>query len=98
MRATGLPSSDSRNPVRPQCVPLAELGVGIQARLDSTLLPDCDVAFLAAIGLGRGCTLCVRGRGYACIVEVGSTRLAVAGPVARRIMVSPVDAEPGADR
>ena len=81
-----------------RCVPLDELAIGVPARLDSTLLPSCDVAFLAAIGLGPGCTLCVRGRGCACIVEIGSTRLALAGSVARRIMVSPLDATPGADR
>ncbi len=67
------------------------------ARLDSALLPACDVAFLEAIGLGHGCTLCVRGRGCAFIVDVDSTRLAVAGSVARRIMVSPLGAERSAD-
>ena len=77
---------------------MAELTVGVPARIDRTLLPACDVAFLAAIGLGRGCILRVRGRGCACIVEVDSTRLAVAGSVARRIMVSPLEAERGADR
>lgn len=98
MRASSPSSSVPPTPGRRRCIPLAELTVGVPARLDRALLPACDVAFLAAIGLGRGCTLCVRGRGFACIVEVDSTRLAVAGSVARRIMVSPLDAEPGADR
>ncbi len=82
----------------PRCVPLAELTIGVPARFDSANLPASDVAFLAAIGLGQGCTLCVRGRGCAFIVEVDSTRLALAGSVARRIMVSPLEAERGADR
>lgn len=102
MRAASLSSAaisgPPATPVFRRCLPLAELAIGVPARLDSTLLPACDVAFLAAIGLGPGCTLCVRGRGCACIVEIGSTRLAVAGSVARRIMVSPLDAEPSADR
>ncbi len=99
MRASSPSSGVQPTPPRcPGCVPLAELSVGVPARLDRALLPASDVAFLAAIGLGRGCTLSVRGRGCAYIVEVGSTRLAVAGSVARRIMVSPLDAERGADR
>ncbi len=98
MRASSPSSSVQPTPGCQQCVPLAELTVGVPARLDRTLLPACDVAFLAAIGLGRGCTLCVRGRGCACIVEVDSTRLAVAESVARRIMVSPLDTGPSADR
>lgn len=94
---SSLPATPSRTPACRRCVPLAELAIGVPARLDSALLPACDVAFLEAIGLGHGCTLCVRGRGCAFIVDVDSTRLAVAGSVARRIMVSPLDGERSAD-
>ena len=94
---SSLPAGPSRTPACRRCVPLAELAIGVPARLDRALLPACDVAFLEAIGLVHGCTLSVRGRGCAFIVDVDSTRLAVAGSVARRIMVSPLDAERGAD-
>lgn len=71
------------------CVTLSELAVGVPATLDRAMLPDGDVAFLAALGLYRECRLCVRRHGCACIVEVDSTRLAMAGAVARRIFVKP---------
>lgn len=60
MRAFSPSSSVQPTTGGQRCVPLAELTVGVPARLDRTLLPACDVAFLAAIGLGRGCILRVR--------------------------------------
>jgi Fe2+ transport system protein FeoA len=70
-------------------VTLSDLAVGVPATLDCALLPKNDVAFLAALGLYRECRLCVRQHGCACIVEVDSTRLAMAGTVARQILVKP---------
>ena len=70
---------------------LSELAVGVPATLHRALLPDADVAYLAALGLYRECRLCVRRHGCACIVEVDSARVAMAGAVARRILVKPVE-------
>ena len=69
---------------------LSELAVGVPATLHRALLPDNDVAYLAALGLYQECRLCVRRHGCACIVEVDSVRVAMAGAVARRILVKPV--------
>jgi Fe2+ transport system protein FeoA len=76
---------------------LSELAVGVPATLLRALLPDDDVAYLAALGLYRQCTLSVRRHGCACIVEVDSTRVALAGAVARRILVKPVESRGGAE-
>ena len=76
---------------------LADLGIGVPATLDRSMLPDKDVAFLAALGLYRECKLCVRRHGCACIVEVDSVRVAMAAAVARRILVKPVEALRGDD-
>ena len=78
-----------------QSVPLAELAVGVPARFHRASLPANDLALLAAMGLGSGSTLCVRRHGVACIVDVGSTRLAVGGSVARRILVKPLSDDKG---
>jgi len=70
---------------------LSELAVGVPAKLHRALLPDADVAYLAALGLYRQCTLSVLRHGCACIVEVDSARVAMASAVARRILVKPVE-------
>lgn len=70
---------------------LSELAVGVPATLHRALLPDDDVAYLAALGLYPQCTLSVLRHGCACIVEVDSARVAMARAVARRILVSPVE-------
>ncbi len=75
---------------------LSELAVGVPATLHRALLPDNDVAYLAALGLYRECRLCVRRHGCACIVEVDSARVAMPGAVARRILVKPVQNRGGA--
>ncbi len=75
---------------------LSELAVGVQATLHRALLPDDDVAYLAALGLYPECTLSVRRHGCACIVEVDSARVAMPGSVARRILVKPVQNRGGA--
>ena len=74
---------------------LSELAVGVPATLHRALLPDNDVAYLAALGLYHECRLCVRRHGCACIVEVDSARVAMASAVARRILVKPVVIEGG---
>ncbi len=78
-------------------VPLTELAIGVPAILESAKLPDNDVAFLAALGLYTECRLCVRRHGCACIVEVDSTRVAMAAAVARQIHVKPIQTGRGAD-
>jgi Fe2+ transport system protein FeoA len=70
---------------------LSELAVGVPATLHRALLPEDDVAYLAALGLYRQCTLSVLRHGCACIVKVDSARVAMAGAVARRILVKPVE-------
>ena len=70
---------------------LSELAVGVPATMLRAMLPDDDVAYLAALGLYRECTLSVARHGCACIVEVDSARVAMAGAVARRILVKPVE-------
>ncbi len=75
---------------------LSELAIGVPATLHRALLPDDDVAYLAALGLYRECTLSVRRHGCACIVEVDSARVAMPGAVARRILVKPVKSRGGA--
>ncbi len=75
---------------------LSDLAVGVPATLQRALLPDDDVAYLAALGLYRQCTLSVLRHGCACIVEVDSARVAMAGAVARRILVKPVESRGGA--
>ena len=70
---------------------LSELAVGVPATLHRALLPDEDVAYLAALGLYRQCTLSVLRHGCACIVKVDSARVAMAHAVARRILVKPVE-------
>jgi len=76
---------------------LSELAVGVPATLLRALLPDDDVAYLAALGLYPECTLSVLRHGCACIVEVDSARVAMAGAVARRILVKPVECRGGAE-
>ncbi len=76
-------------------IPLAELTVGVPARFHSASLPADEKALLAAMGLGSGSTLCVRRRGVTCIVDIGSTRLALGASVARRIMVRPLGDDKG---
>ncbi len=75
---------------------LSELAVGVPATLHRALLPDDDVAYLAALGLYPECTLAVRRHGCACIVEVDSARVAMPVAVARRILVKPVESRGGA--
>ena len=83
---------------RGQTLPLAELAVGVPARFHDASLAANDMALLAAMGLGSGSALCVRRHGVACIVDVGSTRLAVGGSVARRILVTPLTGDKGSDQ
>ncbi len=75
---------------------LSELAVGVPATLHRALLPDDDVAYLAALGLYRQCTLSVLHHGCACIVEVDSARVAIADAVARRILVKPIESRDSA--
>ncbi len=75
---------------------LSELAIGVPATLHRALLPDDDVAYLAALGLYRQCTLSVLHHGCACIVEVDSARVAIADAVARRILVKPIESRDSA--
>ncbi len=95
MKSSRVPQNATEGP--DNSVSLSELGVGVPATLDRAMLPDKDVAFLAALGLYSECKLCVRRHGCACIVEVDSVRVAMAAGVARRILVKPVEASRGDD-
>jgi Fe2+ transport system protein FeoA len=77
---------------------LAELPGGAAAILESARLPAPDRALLAALGLRRGALLKVRCGGAPCIVQVESARVALAGPLARQILVRPAGAGEGRER
>ncbi len=71
-------------------VPLPRLTAGARAKLHRTNLAARERQVLEAMGLLEGCTLRVLQRAGACIVQLGSMRVALAGPVARRILVKPL--------
>ncbi len=75
-------------------MPLATLAAGSLAMLARANLPSDQRALLSAMGLSEACTIKVYRSGQPCIVQVLSTRLALAGSVAHRILVEPVS-EPG---
>jgi hypothetical protein len=50
---------------------------------------------LLALGLRKGAALHVRRGGESCIVEVDARRLALAGPVTRRILTAPQETVAG---
>ena len=83
--------SDRDPPRLADPVPLAHLHAGCHAVFHGTSLSPDDCAMLGAMGLTEQCRLCVRHTtGTCCIIQVDSTRLALAPPVAARIMVSPM--------
>ena len=68
-------------------VPLATLGDGDRARLQTAGLCCEDCELLNALGLTDQCEMRVCRAGEPCIVQVHSTRVGIAGALARRIMV-----------
>jgi hypothetical protein len=75
--------------------PLSQLVCGALALFEGADLPASDRAILASVGLQGGETLQVRQSGDSCVIQVGSTRLALSGAAARRILVTPLS--PGED-
>ena len=75
---------------RGAATPLSELVRGALALFEGADLPASDRAILASVGLHGGETLQVRQSGDSCVIQVGATRLALAGPAARRILVTPL--------
>jgi Fe2+ transport system protein FeoA len=75
-------------------IPLPVVAAGAVARIRRADLGAEDRAMLEAMGLREGATLRVQRNGAGCIVQVDATRVALADPVARRIMVTPVEAGP----
>ncbi len=75
-------------------VPLTKMLAGEEARFCKADLrcEDCDL--LRAMGLTDRCTLRICRGGEPCIIEVNSTRLALAAPLARRILVTPLGDHP----
>jgi len=71
-------------------IPLSQLVCGALALFEGANLPPDERAALAAVGLHGGETLQVRQGGDSCIIQVGTTRLALSGPAARRILVRPL--------
>ncbi|MHC4768913.1 MAG: FeoA domain-containing protein [Planctomycetota bacterium] len=70
--------------------PLSQLVCGALALFEGADLPASERAILASVGLQGGETLQVRQGGDSCVIQVGSTRLALSGPAARRILVTPL--------
>jgi Fe2+ transport system protein FeoA len=89
------PRRGSRGIRHAAAVPLSQLVCGTLALFEAANLPPSEQAALAAVGLHGGETLTVRQGGDSCIIQVGTTRLALSGPAARRILVRPLD--PAAD-
>ncbi len=75
-------------PASPGLTPLSDLPAGGAGRLRDRDLAEGEACLLAAMGLTEGCRLVVRACGDPCIVEVRSTRIALARSVASRLLVS----------
>jgi hypothetical protein len=71
-------------------IPLSQLVCGTVALFEGADLPESEMGILAAVGLQDGATLQVRQGGESCVIQVGTTRLALAGPAAHRILVRPL--------
>ncbi len=76
---------------RVACVPLTHLAVGERGRLGSSGLASDERRVLEAMGLVEESEVRIVKGGEPCIVQVNSTRLALAGTVARQILVMPLD-------
>ncbi|MHC4100436.1 MAG: FeoA domain-containing protein [Planctomycetota bacterium] len=81
--------------LRSAATPLSQLVCGALALFEGADLPASERAILASVGLQGGETLQVRQSGDSCVIQVGSTRLGLSGPAARRILVTPLS--PGED-
>ncbi len=69
---------------------LSRLTAGDHARFERSDLPSEEQALLDAMGLHPRARMRVRRTGKLCIVQIGATRLALAGALARRIHVTPI--------
>jgi Fe2+ transport system protein FeoA len=76
-------------------IPLSRMACGSAALFERTDLPPGERGMLEAVGLHGGARLRVRQGGDSCVIQIGTTRLAVAGPAARRILVRPLPADGG---
>lgn len=74
-------------------IPLSKMTCGSAALFERSDLPPGERGMLEAVGLHGGARLRVRQGGHSCVIQVGSTRLALAGPAARRILVRPLPAD-----
>ena len=90
-------SAPPPNP-EPVRVPLTQLRRGQRAIVDCSQiegLPEGDRCLLHAMGMHHECEVRVCRPGTPCIVQIDSTRLGIAGEVARRILVTPIDEATG---
>ncbi len=76
---------------RVACVPLTHLAVGERGRLGSSGLAGDERRVLEAMGLVGEAEIRIGKGGEPCSGQVNSTRLALAGTVARQILVMPLD-------
>jgi Fe2+ transport system protein FeoA len=81
--------SSPRTATGPEPVDLTRLRVGSEARFHGTSLERSDLEILEALGLTGSCRLRVCQAGDPWIVQVRSTRIGIADPVARSIRVIP---------
>ena len=72
-------------------MPLAQLAGGQRCRVATMDLNPDEARLLEAMGLTERCELCVCRPGEPCIVRINSTRLGLAGSLARRIVVRLLD-------
>ena len=69
---------------------LTRLPRGARARLERADLPAEERKILAAMGIAVESILKVRSAGRQCVVEVDSMRVALTGPIARCLHVTPL--------
>lgn len=72
------------------CVPLTHLAVGERGRLWASNLAGHERRVLEAMGLVGESEIRIIKGGEPCIVQINSTRLALAGTVASQILVMPL--------
>ncbi|MHC4910785.1 MAG: FeoA family protein [Planctomycetota bacterium] len=75
---------------QPQTTCLTRLPRGTRARVERADLPSEERKLLAAMGIAVESVLKVRRAGRQCVVEVDSMRVALAGPIARCLHVTPL--------
>lgn len=74
-------------------IPLSQMVCGSAALFERTDLPPGERGMLEAVGLHGGAKLRVRQGGDSCVIQIGTTRLALSGSAARQILVRPLHAD-----